>query len=342
MFTHLLFRIKKMFLSSLFFIIFFHRIPITFYWENEDPRLFVCESRNLQPQQKIDSNKNFNSSTTTKPSTTQSNFSDTEVNIMFYREDDGGTIHSLETISLNQGEQLVEFCAPYVVVLKVNQIMRVPMRDFKGMEQCDSSTRKMILDFSLHVALGNMDQAFRCIRFLQSDAIWNNLAEMCVTTGRLDVAKVCLGYLKKARSVRALNKAMDDPNLEDDARRAVLAIELGYIDKAEELYRKCERYDLLNKLLQACGRYKEALEVAETYDRIHLKNTFFNYAEWLKINGDIDKAIIYYEKSASPIHNITQLLMEDPAVLKVKTTIFDLVLYCFNLNFVHLAIYSKH
>lgn len=80
---------------------------------------------------------------------------------------------------------------------------------------------------------------------------------MCVTTGRLDVAKVCLGHLKRARSVRALRRAMEDDTLESEARTAVLAIELGMIETAKACYIKCGRYDLLNRLCQACGHFEE-------------------------------------------------------------------------------------
>lgn len=87
-----------------------------------------------------------------------------------------------------------------------------------------------------------------------------NLAKMCVSTGRLDVAKVCLGHLKKARSVRALRLAMADDTLEPEAKTAVLAIELNMIEEAKELYRRCGRYDLLNRLCQACGHYDEVMK----------------------------------------------------------------------------------
>lgn len=117
--------------------------------------------------------------------------------------------------------------------------------------------------FSLNVSLGNLDHAFFCIRSLQSEAVWNNLARMCIQTNRLDVAKICLGHLKKARSVRAVRKAMEDQTLEPEAKTAVLAIELGMIEEAENLYKKCGRFDLLNQLLQNCGRFEEALKIAE-------------------------------------------------------------------------------
>lgn len=193
----------------------------------------------------------------------------------------------------------------------------MPLRDFKGIDASDIVTRKKVLDFSLLVAEGNMDQAFRCIRSIQSESIWNNLAQMCVQTGRLDVAKVCLGHMNRARSVRALRKAMEDMSLEEDAKVAVLAIELDMIDEAEALYKKCGRYDLLNRLMQACGRFDEALVIAEQLDRVHLKNTYYKYADYLKEQGDIKGALTYYEKCNNATHNITQMLMEDPVSLKV-------------------------
>lgn len=203
-------------------------------------------------------------------------------------------------------------------MLKNGTIERFALRDFKGMENCDVATRKMVLDFSLLVSEGNMDQAFRCIRSIQSESVWNNLARMCVQTGRLDVAKVCLGHMKRARSVRALRKAMSDPSMEPDARVAVLAIELDMIDEAEALYKKCGRYDLLNRLLQACGRFEDALKIAEQLDRVHLKNTYYKYADYLKEQGNVQGALQYYGKCNNATHNITQMLMEDPISLKVS------------------------
>lgn len=57
--------------------------------------------------------------------------------------------------------------------------------------------------------------------------------------------------------MRALRQAMADDTLEKEAKIAVLAIELGMIDEAENIYKKCGRLDLLNKLLQACGKIDE-------------------------------------------------------------------------------------
>ncbi|XP_055684546.1 intraflagellar transport protein 140 homolog [Lutzomyia longipalpis] len=285
---------------------FFARLPVSFKWDTDDARLVVCEVRCIQQKSRV--------SATEERQIQMQTVTESQACVMFISERSG--FQELETINLAPGEQLVNLCAPHVITLKINSIGRIALRDFKGLEKCDPSTRKMVLDFSLNVAQGNMDHAFRCIKSIQSEAVWRNLAQMCVHTGRLDVAKVCLGHLRRASSVRALRRAMEDDTLEKEARIAVLAIELDMIEEAEALYKKCGRYDLLNRLLQACGRFEEALQIAEQCDRVHLKNTYFKYAEWLRESGDIDGAIKFFDKSLNSTHNITQMLIDDPVALR--------------------------
>lgn len=61
----------------------------------------------------------------------------------------------------------------------------------------------------------------------------------------------------------------------------------------------------------------KALQIAEQGDRINLKNTYFRKAEELKEKGDIKGAIEYYEKTQNPVQGITQMLLNDPIMLKV-------------------------
>lgn len=111
--------------------------------------------------------------------------------------------------------------------------------------------------------------------------------------------------------------AMADDTLDPEAKLVVLAIELQMIPEAEVLYKICGRYDLLNELLQNCGRFEEALQIAESLDRVHSKNTYYEYAEWLNGNGDINNAMIYYSKANNTAHNVTQMLIREPSLLKV-------------------------
>lgn len=106
------------------------------------------------------------------------------------------------------------------------------------------------------------------------------MAQMCVKTGRLDVAEICIGNMRFARGAKAVREAKKEPQLE--AKLAMVAIQLNLLPEAKELYTKCERFDLLNKMHQASGNWEEAVEVAQENDRINLKNTYFNTARLLE------------------------------------------------------------
>lgn len=75
------------------------------------------------------------------------------------------------------------------------------------------------------MTIGNLDEAFRCVQHIKSAAVWNNMARMCVTTKRMDVASVCMGNMRNVVGARALREAEKEPELE--ARVAALAVVLG-------------------------------------------------------------------------------------------------------------------
>ncbi|XP_002003645.2 intraflagellar transport protein 140 homolog [Drosophila mojavensis] len=287
-------------------------LAVRLFWDTEEPRLLAVEVKSMVMQAQKPSRQQL----------TPSHYVESQVLVMFYSEKNECKLNVLEAQAMGAGAQLLNLCVPSVVCLQVNAVQEQPLKDFVDLQHCDANTRKQVLNFSLHVAEGQMDLAFRCVRSIQSKVIWTNLAKMCVHTNRLDVAKVCMGHLEQARSVRALRQAMEDEDLELEAKVAVLAIELGMIEEAKELYKRCKRYDLLNKLLQSTGLLDEALQVAEVDDRIHLKHTYYQKAQALRERGDIKGALEYYEKTQNPVQNITQLLLENPMAMQryIQTT----------------------
>jgi intraflagellar transport protein 140 len=56
------------------------------------------------------------------------------------------------------------------------------MRDFVGMENVDSATRDAMLNFSYYLSIGNMDEAYKAVKLIQSSNVWENMASMCVKT----------------------------------------------------------------------------------------------------------------------------------------------------------------
>jgi hypothetical protein len=78
----------------------------------------------------------------------------------------------------------------------------------------------------------------------------------------------------------------------------MVAVQLGMYKEAEQLYKECGRYDLLNRLYQDRGLWTDALNLAKTKDRVHLRNTYFAYAKHLEALGKVNEATEYYEVSA--------------------------------------------
>lgn len=62
-------------------------------------------------------------------------------------------------------------------------------------------------------------------------------------------------------------------------------------EDAEKLYKSCQRYDLLNNFYQASGQWQQALETAESCDRIHLRTTYYNYGKYLESMGEKTEAL---------------------------------------------------
>lgn len=77
----------------------------------------------------------------------------------------------------------------------------------------------------------------------------------------------------------------------------MVALQLGMVEEAKMLYEESGRYDLLSKLCQANGEIDKAIDISEKYDRINLKNSYYNAAKFYEAQGKFDMAIEYYEKS---------------------------------------------
>ena len=128
----------------------------------------------------------------------------------------------------------------------------------------------------------------------------------CVKTKRLDVAEVCLGHMGHARGAAAVRESRKEGSVELSI--GVLATELGLLDDAARLFRESGRYDYLNKLFQAAGLWPKAIKVAKGNDRIHLKNTHYQFAKHLESIGDIDRAIEHYERSETARTEVPRML----------------------------------
>ena len=190
----------------------------------------------------------------------------------------------------------------------VGRTTKITLRDFKGMENVDETTRKALLDFSYSLATGSMEDAQRSVKMVTNANVWSNMAMMCIKTKRLSFAEYCLGRMGHARGARAVRET--NGMKEEDARVGYAALHLNMKEDALQLFRECGRYDLVNKLYQASGEWEKAIQTASTHDRIHLKNTHYAYARHLEDCNDIQGAMREYEIAATHTSEIPRMTYE--------------------------------
>lgn len=152
---------------------------------------------------------------------------------LFATSDHGIIIQDVKPIA-DENCRLLGVRSPHIIILnsekslnKSSKIMRLLMRDFEELGECDSITKKAVMDFSYHISVTNMEEAFKAIKSIKNEAVWKSLAKMCVKTKQLNMALLCLGHMKQATAVRALREAMQDDTLNVEAQVGILAVELG-------------------------------------------------------------------------------------------------------------------
>ncbi|CAD5216485.1 unnamed protein product [Bursaphelenchus xylophilus] len=278
-------------------------LPGNHYWDQTEGRFLVCEAVRIDSD---DSNNVLLS--------------------LFVTSENGIQVNDIQSKSI-KADQMIYLQVPYIFFLKnieVDEeddigierslsrlIIRRSLREFVGIEATDNEAIEAMLNFSYYLCAEQMDNAFKAIKFIKNDSVWDHMARMCVKTRRMDVAIVCLGHMKRARSVRALKESIARGD-STELQAAVLAMELDMIDEAVSIYINQGRYDLLNKLYQCQNKWNEAFEIAKKHDRIHLRNTHFNYASYLESIGEIEQAIENYEKAQTHHSEVPRMLSEEP------------------------------
>ncbi|XP_077561362.1 intraflagellar transport protein 140 homolog [Haemaphysalis longicornis] len=290
------------------------RAPISHYWDESDPRLLVCEARHIDGKTDLPDNQRHSVVVASLFVTTEHGILEQDV----FPLKDRFRLMGVQVpfyYLLAKHSTDVDRTGAAVRVAGSKHVFKLPMRDFVGFENCDDSVREAIMTFSYFMTLRDMDEAFKAIKALKNEAVWENMARMCVKTKRLDVARICLGKMAHARGAWSVRRAMDnEPELE--AQTAILALQLGMVQEAQSLLESCGRYDLLVRLLEDSGQWERAIEVARSHDRIRLRATYHNYAKHLEASGELEKAVAAYEKAETHLFDVPRMLFDDPQALE--------------------------
>uniref|UniRef100_A0A914YAN2 Uncharacterized protein n=1 Tax=Panagrolaimus superbus TaxID=310955 RepID=A0A914YAN2_9BILA len=282
--------------------------PGNHVWDKTDPRLLICEAIHSTGDQ----NQNLLIS-------------------MYVTTEHGVQMHDLQLKS-DKAEQLLHLSVPYMYFFKnmeseeeddpgversiARLLLRKTLREFVGLDENDSQAIGAMLDFSFYLCMGQMDNAFKSIKYIKNESVWDHMARMCVKTRRMDVARVCLGNMQNSRAARNVRLSIERGD-SVDIQAAQLAIELGMIEEAKTIYFSIGRYDMINKILQTEYKWDEAFKIAEKFDRINLRNTYYNYAKYLEANGALEPALENYEMSGTQKSEVPRALFMNPKVLEI-------------------------
>uniref|UniRef100_A0A915CSH0 Anaphase-promoting complex subunit 4-like WD40 domain-containing protein n=1 Tax=Ditylenchus dipsaci TaxID=166011 RepID=A0A915CSH0_9BILA len=284
----------------------FH-LPGNHFWDRNDSRFLVCEANH------VGSDNTAN-----------------QLLSMFVTTEHSIQMHDLQPRP-TKADCLIAVSVPFLFLLKNIEnddeddiasertisrlILRRTIREFVGMDFNNPQAIEAMLNFSFYLCVGQMDNAFKAIKFIKNESVWESMARMCVKTRRIDVARVCLGHMGNARAACALRHCLEKGE-SIELQTARLAIELGMIEEAIAIYTTANRYDIVNQVYQAQGKWSEAFEIAEKHDRIHLRNTHYNYAKYLESVGNIEAAIDNYEKANVHRFEVPRMLSDEPKALE--------------------------
>lgn len=174
------------------------------------------------------------------------------------------------------------------------------LRDFDGLKtDKDVVVREALMKFSYYSTIGNMDEAYRCIKTIKNPAAWQALARLCVSNGRIDVAAVCLATIQDGVAARGLREAREDYPDDKNAQLATLACGLSsthpsMIEECERILRASQRYDLITDVFLACGKFEQAQRHSEQFDRIRIRPVAYKYAQFMESLQNMDAAIMWY------------------------------------------------
>ena len=185
------------------------RFPISVFWDESDDRLLVCEAEKSHTAVVVQAKEKEIKSTAIAEERAE-----VEI-VLFFATSEHGLLLQDSFPRLPPYGSLLGLNVPKIYFRGTNNLqsgteeeksqdnfMRVffkIMRDFVGVDDIDDHIRVALLDFSYFLTLGKLDEAYKAVRLIDSPSIWENMAQMCVKTKRLDVAEVCLGNLMHFR-----------------------------------------------------------------------------------------------------------------------------------------------
>ncbi|KAJ3262217.1 hypothetical protein HK103_002630 [Boothiomyces macroporosus] len=211
----------------------------------------------------------------------------------------------------NSTDTLVAVSLPYQqkdFKAELENFTKQLVKEYAGINTEDEVIVRTITEFCFHLAVGDLDEAVKVVKLIRNNAVWENMASVCIKTRRTNLAQLCLRKLKNAKALRTVSnlKRANDYN----SISAYYAIHLGMYDDAKDIWAETKNYYDLNLFYQATGKWEQALEIAASKDRQSLPSTYYNFAKYLEETNDFTGAIAAYEKSNASKADIPRMMLK--------------------------------
>ena len=314
-----------------------NRIPVEISWDYADWRIFAIsaeyakdlnnqeENNNLYKSMIYSSNNNNEENDSMKEHSPD--WVGDEIFLLFYTSENG--VNSLESHKITREYQgLFGLHAPsiYFISSLPDPITKCSLCEkklqfFQGLNKITEEITLSLIEFTLLMSCGKLDEAYKIVKNIKSDNIWENMAHICIKTKRLDVLEVCLSNMRFERGIRAFREAKHEK--EPEAKLAMVAMHLNMIEEAKNLLKEVNRWDVLIKFYICIGDYEKAIETAKENDRIDLQNTYYRVAQHYEQISDIEEAIKYYRLSGCGNKEIPRMLILLNQIDKLEETLIQ-------------------
>ncbi|XP_048482914.1 intraflagellar transport protein 140 homolog [Plutella xylostella] len=203
--------------------------------------------------------------------------------------------------------------APHVVILTQQTLKQITLNEFQDLKDPDAATARQMLDFLYHMTIGSLEKAVVVgsnIAGGKSSVIWNSLAKECVSCKRPDMGSVCLGKMGNIKGALMMNKVMEDPNMDDDSKVGVLAVNLGMLAEAEKLFSQAQRPDLVTRLKSAQdgGLAEITTGPSEGENVLLIKRAQHKLANLLWANGETGAALKLFEQAGTVVPHVPRMM----------------------------------
>lgn len=286
-----------------------NKIPIEIIWDVNDPRLFGIQTEYAKDLSDDSSNKIDYSMNPNE----KKEFYGSEFFIFFYTTEYG--IHQQEAHKINrdiQGVFALAIPSIFFIVSKTEErgqsLIEKKFQFFQGLEKVDDSLKAALIEFSILMSSGKLDEAYKIVKNIKNPLIWENMAQICIKTKRLDVLEVCLSNMRFTRGMKALRESKNEKEIE--ARLAIVAMHLGMMEDAKSLLQEANRWDVLIRFYIAVGEYEKGIQTAKDHSRIDLENTYYRIGEHYERVNEIEKSIEYYKLSGCASREIPRMLVQ--------------------------------